>query len=70
MRAGMPTVQAGKKLAQKFRDIAWWAHERGRVAAEINPHQAYSWLLLKHDGVYGALRDHEAFSSDFPPVPN
>jgi len=22
MRAGMPTVQAGEKLAQKFRDIA------------------------------------------------
>jgi hypothetical protein len=35
----MPTVQAGEKLAQKFRDIAWWAHERGRVAAEINPHR-------------------------------
>jgi cytochrome P450 len=32
--------------------------------------EAYSWLLLKHDEVYGALRDHESFSSDFPPVPN
>jgi cytochrome P450 len=32
--------------------------------------EAYSWLLLKHDQVYGALRDHETFSSDFPPVPN
>jgi cytochrome P450 len=32
--------------------------------------EAYSWLLLKHDEVYGALRDHETFSSDFPPVPN
>jgi hypothetical protein len=39
MRAGMPTVQAGGKLAQKFRDIAWWAHERGRVAAELDPHR-------------------------------
>ena len=34
MRAGMPTVQAADKLAKKFRDIAWWAHERGRVASE------------------------------------
>ena len=32
--------------------------------------EAYSWLLLKHDDAYGALRDHECFSSDFPPVPN
>src|SRR5215469_1133086 len=32
--------------------------------------RAYSWLLLKHEQVYGALRDHETFSSDFPPVPN
>ena len=39
MRAGMPTVQAADKLAKKFRDIAWWAHERRRVAAEINPHR-------------------------------
>ena len=38
MRAGMPTVRAGEKLAQQFRDIAWWAHERGRVAAEIDSH--------------------------------
>jgi hypothetical protein len=38
MRAGMPSVRAGEKLAQKFRDIAWWAHERGRVAAELDPH--------------------------------
>ena len=26
--------------------------------------------MLKHDEVYGALRDHETFSSDFPTVPN
>jgi hypothetical protein len=39
MRAGMPSVQAGDKLAQKFRDIAWRAHERGRVAGEIDPHR-------------------------------
>ena len=32
--------------------------------------EAYSWLLLRYDEVYGALRDHETFSSDFPPVPN
>jgi cytochrome P450 len=32
--------------------------------------EAYSWLVLKHDEVYGVLRDHETFSSDFPPVPN
>ncbi len=32
--------------------------------------EAYSWLLLRHDEVYGALRDHETFSSDFPPIPN
>lgn len=32
--------------------------------------EAYSWLLLKHDEVYSALRDHDTFSSDFPPVPN
>jgi hypothetical protein len=38
MRAGMPSVRAGENLAQKFRDIAWWAHERGRVAAELDPH--------------------------------
>jgi hypothetical protein len=37
MRAGMPTVRAGEKLAQKFRDIAWWSHERGRVASELDP---------------------------------
>jgi hypothetical protein len=39
MRAGMPSVRAGEKLAQKFRDIAWWAHERERVAAELDPHR-------------------------------
>jgi len=39
MRAGMPSVQAGDKLAQKFRGIAWWAHEHGRVAAELDPHR-------------------------------
>jgi hypothetical protein len=39
MRAGMPTVQAADKLAQKFRDIAWWAHERGRVASELDSHR-------------------------------
>lgn len=32
--------------------------------------EAYSWLVLKHDEVYGVLRDHETFSSDFPLVPN
>ncbi|HXW83658.1 MAG TPA: cytochrome P450 [Candidatus Binataceae bacterium] len=32
--------------------------------------EAYSWLVLKHDEVYGVLRDHETFSSDFPAVPN
>jgi hypothetical protein len=31
MWAGMPTVRAGEKLAEKFRDIAWWTHERERV---------------------------------------
>jgi hypothetical protein len=39
MRAGMPTVEAADKLAKKFRDIAWWAHERGRVVAEIDSHR-------------------------------
>jgi hypothetical protein len=39
VRAGMPTVQAADKLAKKFRDIAWWAHERGRVAAELDSHR-------------------------------
>jgi hypothetical protein len=34
----MPTIQAADKLAKKFRDIVWWAHERGRVAAEIDSH--------------------------------
>ena len=29
-------MQSG--IAQKFRDIVWWVHERERVAAEINPH--------------------------------
>jgi cytochrome P450 len=32
--------------------------------------EAYGWLLLKHEEVYSALRDHDTFSSDFPPVPN
>ncbi len=39
MRTGIPTVRAGEKLAQKFRDIAWWTHERERVAAELDPHR-------------------------------
>jgi hypothetical protein len=39
MRPSMPTVQAADKLAKKFRDIAWWAHERGRVVAEIDSHR-------------------------------
>jgi cytochrome P450 len=38
------------------------------VLADGSELEAYSWLLLKHDEVYGALRDHETFSSDFPPV--
>jgi len=32
--------------------------------------ESYTWLVLKHDEVYGVLRDHETFSSDFPAVPN
>lgn len=32
--------------------------------------EAYGWLMLKHDDVYRVLRDHDAFSSDFPAVPN
>jgi hypothetical protein len=40
------------------------------VLADGSELEAYSWLLLRHDEVYGALRDHETFSSDFPPVPN
>jgi len=39
MRAGMPTVQAADKLAKKFRDIVWWAHERERVASELDSHR-------------------------------
>ena len=39
MRAGMPSVRAGEKLAEKFRDIAWWTHERERNASEIDPHR-------------------------------
>jgi len=39
MRAGVPTVRAGEKLAEKFRDIAWWTHERERVEAELDPHR-------------------------------
>jgi hypothetical protein len=39
MRAGMPTVAAGEKLARKFEDIAWRAHERERVAAELDQHR-------------------------------
>jgi hypothetical protein len=39
MRAGMPTVRAAERLADKFRDIAWWTHERERVAAELDPHR-------------------------------
>jgi hypothetical protein len=39
MRAGMPSIRAGEKLAEKFRDIAWWTHERERVAAELDPHR-------------------------------
>jgi len=39
MRAGMPSIRAGEKLVQKFRDIAWWTHERERVAAELDPHR-------------------------------
>lgn len=35
----MASVPAAKKLAQKSRDIAWWACERGRVAAEIELHR-------------------------------
>lgn len=32
-------MQAADKLARKFRDIALWAHERGRLAAELYPQQ-------------------------------
>jgi hypothetical protein len=39
LRAGIPTVQAGDKLARKFRDIACWTHERERVASELDPHR-------------------------------
>jgi len=35
----MPNVRAGEKLAEKFRDIAWWTHERERVPAELDPHR-------------------------------
>jgi cytochrome P450 len=40
------------------------------VLADGSELEAYSWLLLKHEQVYQVLRDHETFSSDFPPVPN
>lgn len=39
MRAGMPTVQAGEKMARKFCDIAWWTHERERNAGELDRHR-------------------------------
>ena len=39
------------------------------VLADGTALEAYSWLLLKHHEVYEALRNHETFSSDFPPVP-
>jgi hypothetical protein len=35
----MPTVQAGEKLARKFRDIAWRTHQRERVASALAPHR-------------------------------
>ena len=39
------------------------------VLADGTALEAYSWLLLRHHEVYDALRNHETFSSDFPPVP-
>jgi hypothetical protein len=39
MRAGMSSVQAAEKLARKFGDAAWRAHERERLASELDPHR-------------------------------
>src|SRR6266404_434530 len=32
--------------------------------------EVFNWLLLRHEDVYGVLRNHETFSSDPPQFPN
>jgi hypothetical protein len=36
---GLGFTPGAKAIKAEFRDIAWWAHERGRVAAELDSHR-------------------------------